>query len=409
MSHPFPGLGRFGLGRSRIALATVAVAVATMAAACSSSSTGDSASSTGAASSASASSPASPLPAAEVATIDRLAGAAMFNGITGVVVGIDDPVKGRLVKAYGKADTAGAAMTTDMHYRIASVSKTFTALEVLKLVDEHEVALTDPIAKYVDGVPNGASITIKDLLGMRSGLFDYTGDPAFGATYSATPTYPSWKISDVLPIVQAHQNGAPDTTTQYCNTNYVLLGQVITKITGKAIDQVIDAGARSVGLTQTTYPTTDQLPSPYAHGYLLENPPADGVSPVPSPRTREATASNPLVPYTAGAMISTVPDMLRYAALLGTGAGLDAATFAQRTTFTPLPNTGGLASYGLGVTKLGSWIGHDGSIIGYSDMVWYLPSTKTSLVVMVNEANGDRVPSQALWGQIVKALYPGTL
>ncbi len=75
----------------------------------------------------------------------------------------------------------------------------------------------------------------------------------------------------------------------------------------------------------------------------------------------------------------------------------------------PLEGTNGLASYGLGLTKLGSWIGHDGSIIGYSDMVFYLPDRKVSLAVAANEADGDRVPSQALWGDIVKALYPGTL
>ncbi len=130
---------------------------------------------------------------------------------------------------------------------------------------------------------------------------------------------------------------------------------------------------------------------------------------MPVPQAREATRSNPLVPYTAGAMISTVPDMLHYAQELGTGAELSPASFQLRSTFTTLEGTNGQASYGLGLTKLGSWIGHDGSIIGFSDMVFYLPASKASLVVMVNEANGDRVPSQGSWGQIAKALYPGTV
>ena len=349
------------------------------------------------------------LDAADQATIDKFASAAMINGITGVVVGIDDPTKGHSVKAYGKADAAGTPMVTEMHYRIASVSKTFTAFEVLKLGEQHKLALSDPVSRYVDGVPNGDTITIKDLLAMRSGLFDYTADPSFAAHYSAMPTYPEWKVSDVLPIVRANQNGTPDAVTQYCNTNYVLLGEVITKVTGQQANAVMDSVARSLGLAQTTFPTTDDLPSPAAHGYVLENPPPDGVSVVPSPRTRDVTRSNPLVPYTAGAMISTVPDMLRYAEQLGTGAGLEPSTFQQRSAFTPLEGTNGQASYGLGLTQLGKWIGHDGSILGFSDMVFYLPASRASLVVMVNEADGERVPSQLLWGQIAHALYPGTV
>ena len=65
--------------------------------------------------------------------------------------------------------------------------------------------------------------------------------------------------------------------------------------------------------------------------------------------------------------------------------------------------------YGLGITRLGDWVGHDGSIVGYSDMVFHLPTERATVVVMVNAANGAAVPSQALWGEIVKLLYPGSL
>ncbi len=347
--------------------------------------------------------------AADQATIDKLAQANLFNGITGLVVGIDDPVKGHMVKAYGAADVSGRPIATDMHYRIASVSKTFTAYEVLHLAEQGKLSLSDPVDKYVAGVPNGGSITIEMLLAMRSGLFDYTSDPTFAQQYDTSPTYPSFMASDVLKIVNANKNGTPDTVSSYCNTNYYLLGDVIMKVTGRALNQVMDSAAQSFRLSQTTFPTTDTLPAPYLDGYRLTNPAADGVSKVVNPKTVQATESNPLVPSTAGAMISTVPDMLRYAQQLGTGAQLSAATFQQRQAFVPLQGTNGLASYGLGLTKLGSWIGHDGSIIGYSDMVFYLPDRKVSLVVAANEADGDRVPSQALWGDIVKALYPGTL
>ena len=104
-----------------------------------------------------------------------------------------------------------------------------------------------------------------------------------------------------------------------------------------------------------------------------------------------------------------VPDMLRYAVQLGTGAGLTPATAAQRQGFTPLTTSGVRLQYGLGITQLGDWVGHDGSIFGYSNMVFYLPREQAAVVVASNAADEITVPSQALWGEIVKALYPDTL
>ena len=78
-------------------------------------------------------------------------------------------------------------MLPDLHYRIGSVTKTFTADAVLRLVDQGLVALSDPIAMYVDDIPNGDVITIQDLLAMRSGLFDYASDPDFYARLHRRP------------------------------------------------------------------------------------------------------------------------------------------------------------------------------------------------------------------------------
>ena len=65
-------------------------------------------------------------------------------------------------------------MTPDLYMRIGSETKTFTVTALLELVDEGKVGLDDPIGKYVDGVPNGDRITLRELAGMRSGLFNYT-------------------------------------------------------------------------------------------------------------------------------------------------------------------------------------------------------------------------------------------
>ena len=78
-------------------------------------------------------------------------------------------------------------------------------------------------------------------------------------------------------------------------------------------------------------------------------------------------------------------------------------------SWTPLTTSGVRLQYGLGITQLGDWVGHDGSIFGYSNMVFYLPREQAVVVVASNAADEIAVPSQAPWGEIVKALYPDSL
>jgi D-alanyl-D-alanine carboxypeptidase len=340
----------------------------------------------------------------ELARIDAAA-TALTNGLTGTIVSIVDPERGTILKSYGTADTAGAPLQPDAHYRIASVSKTFTALAVLRLADEGKVTLTDPISRYVADLPNGDAITVRDLLAMRSGVYDFPDDKAFFDRYLAEPTLP-WTDDDTLAIIRAHaaEFTPPNQKTVYNNSNYVLLGYVIAKASGQTAPQYITSLVRELGLTNTSYPTDDALPEPFLRGYL-----GDGASPPPAGGYRDVTASNPAVAGTAGAMISTVPDMARYAAQLAGGEGLSPATAAARQEWTPLTDSGVRLQYGLGVTQLGDWVGHDGSIFGYSNMVWHLPGKNATVVVAGNVADEIAVPSQALWGEIVKILYPDTL
>lgn len=355
--------------------------------------------------------PASSSPAAagfsrtEVAAIDAAAIASLNNGTTGTVVSITDPGRGTFLKAYGTADTAGTPLQPDMYYRIASVTKTFTADAVLRLVDQGKVALTDPIATYVPDLPNGDVITVRDLLAMRSGAYDFANDQAFFARYTADPTM-AWTAEDAVAIMRAHaaEFTAPNQKTDYCNSNYVLLGYVIEKASGQSAQQYLTALAGELGLAHTSWPTTDTLPEPFVHGYF-----SDGSTPPPPGGYRDITVSNPAVGGTAGALISTVPDMARHAAQLGIGAGLAPATARERQSWGPLTTSGVRVQYGLGITQLGDWVGHDGSIFGYSNMVFYLPSAQATLVVANNAADEIAVPSQALWGEIVKILYPESL
>src|SRR5882724_764270 len=105
-------------------------------------------------------------------SIDQVTTAA---SIPGAIIGIWGP-EGRYIRAVGVADKAtGAPMKTDVYSRIGSMTKTFTVTAILQLAEQGKIGLEDPIGKYIDGVPNGDKITLRELARMRSGLGGWIG------------------------------------------------------------------------------------------------------------------------------------------------------------------------------------------------------------------------------------------
>ena len=106
----------------------------------------------------------------------------------GLNVGIWIPGRGEFVRAFGLGDIASKApMKVDDHIRIASITKTFVAVATLRLVDQGKLKLDDTLATWIEGIPNGERITIRQLLGMRSGIFDFTSDEQFLEDFTADP------------------------------------------------------------------------------------------------------------------------------------------------------------------------------------------------------------------------------
>jgi D-alanyl-D-alanine carboxypeptidase len=241
-------------------------------------------------------------------------------------------------------------------------------------------------------------------------VYDFVADEEFMARYVADPLLPGWSPYDVLEIIRAHADEAtpPDQATVYSDSEYVLLGLVIERVTGRSAQQYTTSVIEDLGLRETSYPTTAALPEPFTHGYMNTDSELGPANPAPG-EARDVTLSNPVVPFTAGAVVSTVPDMIRYAEQLATGAGLAPETARLRQEWTPLSSTGVRAQYGLGVIQLGNWVGHNGSIFGYSTMVFHLPEEEASVVVMVNAADAETVPAMGLWDGIVRLLYPDSL
>ncbi|WP_406063579.1 beta-lactamase family protein [Streptomyces sp. NBC_01077] len=322
--------------------------------------------------------------------------------IPGVVVGLWMPGKGRYVRATGVADkVTREPMFTDTFARIGSETKTFTVTALLELVDDRRIGLDDPISKYVHGVPNGRRITLRHLAEMRSGLFPYTSDADFVHDLLSDPQRP-FTPREVLAYGFKHKNTfKPGTQFQYSNTNLVLLGLVVEKVSGRRLADFIDRRVlRPSHLRHTLFPQGAEFPEPHARGYTdqtLDNTTAD------------ATDWNPSWAWAAGAMISNLHDLRHWAKVVATGELLSPETQAQRlkTLPTGFPGT----NYGLGILNTNGWIGHNGSIPGYETVTVYLPAQKATLVLILNTDSqvGGQEPSTLLARAITAVATPNNV
>jgi D-alanyl-D-alanine carboxypeptidase len=317
------------------------------------------------------------LPAALTASLDAAARSSFAEAAApGAIVGVRTP-QGTWTAAYGVADPAsGELMTVDMHTRIGSVTKTFTTTLIMQLAEEGRLSLDDTIGEYVPGIPNGDIITLRQLADMTSGVASYTKSPAFTDVYFAEPETIFTPTQLVAAGVASSPIFAPGTQFDYSNTNIVLLGLVVEQVTGLPVDQALaDMIFEPLKLTNTSWPgdKTD-IPAPYTHGFTLQGDFATPDNP------SDATNWNPAWGFTAGELISNVTDMLTYDRALGTGQGLlDTASQAERLTSFP-----GAGGYGLGLVCADGWVGHTGTLPGYTSYVFYQTATDTSLVVLAN-------------------------
>ncbi|MFC8666315.1 serine hydrolase domain-containing protein [Streptomyces sp. NPDC057199] len=322
--------------------------------------------------------------------------------IPGVIVGLWMPGKGNYVRATGVADTAtGRPMTTDPFMRIGSETKTFTVTALLKLVDDGRIRLDDPISKYIHGVPGGKRITLRHLAEMRSGLYPYSADPDFVHDLLSDPSR-SFTPREVLAYGFKHKNTfKPGKQFQYSNSNLVLLGLVIEKVSGhRLVDFIDEEVLRPADLRHTLFPLDAEFPEPHPRGYTNQTL---------SGEVEDSTDWNPSWGWAAGAMISNLHDLRRWAKIVATGTLLSPQTQKERlkTLPTGFPGT----SYGLGIFNSDGWIGHNGSIPGYESVTVYLPSKKATLVVLLNTdiSYEGKEPSSALARAITEIVTPANV
>ena len=269
-------------------------------------------------------------------------------------------------------------------FRVGSVTKSFVATLVLQLVGEGRLRLDDSLEEWLPGlVPGGRRITVRELLNHTSGLYDYSDD---------LPEPPrSLRPRELVAIATGHRpRFAPGTRFSYSNTNYILTGLLIQRVTGQPLAaQLQQRILGPLGLHETELPAIQPaITGPHAHGYM---PPdqrwrsTDG-----SDRLVDVTEMDPSWAWAAGGMVSTTADLARfYQALLGGRLLSPELLQAMQTTVDASRQFGHGTGYGLGLMVLRQgcgveiW-GHGGALAGYRTTAFSSPTADRQLVAMTN-------------------------
>ena len=288
---------------------------------------------------------------------------------------------------YGYANMAShVPFKRDTHFPIGSVSKQFTAAAILLLQQDGKLKTSDSIHRYYQNAPAAwDSVTLRNLLTQTSGIADFD----FGLIHRDNPHRPEEILSGVL---RKPLEFAPGTKFEYSNTNYMLLGLVVERVSGQPFCQFLrDRIFRPLRLKQTGCNWNAHSVGHRAYGYH------------PSPNGPVAFEDEDLsVLAGAGSLYSSADDLLRWTEALFEHKVLSKASVVEMTT--PFLNGYG---YGLDIDGEGPEldISHNGTVDGFFACLDYIPATKTTVVVLsnlVNEGNQSTPGTLALDTELVR-------
>ncbi|GAQ56969.1 serine hydrolase domain-containing protein [Streptomyces acidiscabies] len=331
--------------------------------------------------------PSPTVPAADMEGVETALKAAMAQGAPGAMARFVGP-SGVQVRTAGVLDReSGAPMDIHARFRIGSVSKTFSSVVLLQLVQEGKLTLDAPVNEYLPGLLPDDRITVRNLLTHRSGLADYTDDmfehtvPGFESVRNRVFSYQELlDLSLALP-----RTTEPGVSYRYSNTNFVVVGMLIEKLTGTPVAaQYQKRIFKPLGLRDTLYvhPET-KIPGFHVRGYL--HPDEAGAPLVDSTEQTVSWAQS------AGAVISSPADLNTFTTALMRGKLLSPEMLDAMRTVTPTDTTN-TRFYGLGLRRYDltcgvQVFGHTGTVQGFYTYTFATKDGKRALSAMANTSN----------------------
>lgn len=392
--------------RRNLTVLVISLSVALGASACSSSGSSSTSSESASASSTvalwTAPKPATdkPMSDADAKAMDAAVAAALKaskDKAPGLIVGVWHPTKGFHISVAGEAKRGGDKLTKDHHMYIGSITKTATATAILQLVDQGKLALTDTVEKAHPDLaakfPKIAKITIKQLIAMASGIPDYANPPAGKAMdiILKDPKH-AFTAEDLIRLGLDSGKQTPAGSGGYINTNFIILGEILSKVGGKPWTDAVNDVFKAVGLKNTKVEAsgTAGLPEPASHGYYGEQEGENAkVKGYPYNSTTDVTDWDISWAGAAGGAYSTLEDMQKWA-LSGSGSTLLSKELAEQrikgTSVIDASITGGW--YGFGIFNRDGWIGHGGQLIGWESEEIYNVKDGAVFVALTNSSGG---------------------
>lgn len=272
-------------------------------------------------------------------------------------------------KSIGFADVENNQKANEnTKYRIGSISKTFTTVLVMKAVEDKKLDLNQTIEKFFPTVPNANKITIKQLLGHRSGIHNFTNDDEYMTWY----TQPKTEKEMVEIITKIGSDFEPDSKADYSNSNFVLLTYILEKTYKQSFADLLDKQIiKPLELKNTTFGgkinTTNNESKSYSYKGSWKEEPETDMS----------------IPLGAGGIISSPSDLTKFSDALFGGKLLRAESLELMKTV--------VDGYGLGLFKIPFYdktgFGHTGGIDNFTSMFSYFPDGNVSYAMTSNGTN----------------------
>jgi CubicO group peptidase (beta-lactamase class C family) len=330
-------------------------------------------------------------------------------------------------QAFGTSMT-GVPATTDMYFRNGAVAFAYIGTLLMKYVDQGKVSLDDTIDHWMPQLPEAHKVTLKMLTNQTTGYPDFETDPDWLAAFNRDPFHIFTFKERLGYAFSRPMEFAPGTNWSYAHTNFMILGEVLSKIGHKPLQVLLrDEVLRPMGLKHTVAFNTSQIPEPVLHSFSSERRAALGIAPG-THFYEESTFWNPVwgTPM-GGSQVTTIADMTKTAIAVGTGRLLSKSSFRAMTG----PNLLGFGrtqancapscfpqipayNYGLGVVRSGNWILQDPLFGGYAAAEAYLPSKKIAIAVATTftpaefDDQGDYLHNSAdfVWRLIAAHMAP---
>lgn len=285
---------------------------------------------------------------------------------------------------YGLANlNTGEPIQVDDLFRLASVSKSLVATVVLQLVDEGEIELDATLSDYLPddmtaNIENAEEATIRQMLQMTSGIFDYIDSDDFDDALIDNPAY-MWTAEEV--ITYAYEEDAyfePGDDYYYSNSNYVLAQLIIENVTGNSLaDELNDRIFTPTGMDSCYLETPDRFAKGIVRGYQLND----------NDDYEDITEINDGIGFGDGGIVCSAGDLAKFLPALANGDYLEDDTLDEMFNIVDDSN------YGLGIgyddTEYGIQISHDGASSGFQSVMTYLPDEEFVIVILTNDFDSE--------------------